>query len=143
MDVFNRLKKFVVQLFQDDQFRYQLASASDEEKATLLEQLDYHFSQQEWESGMLQILDAKERDEFEELSEEQLAALAGAGLKPSDLAFPMYGIGVPHPIDDWNPPHPVDPLPPCRKWWSCLTPHQPYPPQTIYGAPIPKNDLTF
>jgi predicted ribosomally synthesized peptide with nif11-like leader len=131
MDVFNRLKKFVVQLFQDDQFRYHLATASEEERLKLLEQLGYRFSQQEWESGMLQILDAKERDEFEELNDEQLAALAGAGLaaSPEIIAVPMYGI----------PPDEFDHTPRCKNWWSCLPSHDPFPPQAMYGGPSPKD----
>jgi hypothetical protein len=132
MDVFNRLKKFVVQLFQDDQFRHQLATASEEEKLNLLEHFGYRFSQQEWESGMLQILDAKERDEFEELDDEQLAALAGAGLDSSGIiAVPAYGIPVHDPSGDLT----------CKRWWTCLPYHEPYPPQTMYGVPYPKDQL--
>ncbi len=140
MDVFNRLKKFLVQLVQDDQFRNHLANTPQAEQDTLLEQFGYRFSHQEWELGMLQILDAKERNELEELSEEQLVALAGAGIgKPGGIIHPMYGGGVPiDPPIDLIDPHPTrPPLPtPCH-WWKCLPIDDHYPPvQAIYGAPV-------
>jgi hypothetical protein len=127
MDVFNRLKNFLVQLIQDDQFRNQLANTPDSEKEQFLGQFGYRFSQQEWELGMLQILDARERDEFEDLTDEQLTALAGAGVNDV-IVRPLYGV----PVD----PDPVYPTEPCKKWWSCLPSHPTYPrPQPKYGGP--------
>jgi predicted ribosomally synthesized peptide with nif11-like leader len=137
MDVFSRLKQFVVQLFQDDQFRHQLGSASSEERVKLLEQLGYNFSQQEWEVGMLQILDARERDEFEDLTDEQLVALAGAGIDDVTIV-PLYGVPV-----DPDPHYPSYPTKPCTSWWNCLPNHpRPPRPQPKYGGPSLDWDTT-
>ena len=115
VNLFERLKEFLVRLVKDQSFRTQLDNGTVEERQEVLKSSGYIFSKEEFETAALHVLESKERGEFAELTEEELAGVLGgfmggryrtiqavygavswpliASLTPTDsFAQPIYGV---------------------------------------------------
>ncbi|MEM9267024.1 MAG: Nif11 family protein [Cyanobacteria bacterium P01_F01_bin.13] len=136
--ILEKVKDFLVRLVKDAAFATRLQDGSADQVQSLLQEAGYDFSQTEFESATLQILDLKEQNQFHELSEAELVGAVGGWLRrfprypggrfrkrpdrfPKDpILQPMYGVIIEPPVDDYPKP---DPLP---------TPY----PQPLYGVVI-------
>ena len=107
--VIEKVKEFLVRLIKDNEFWTQLINSSIDESRKILQEAGYSFSKEEFETATLEILDLKERGEFNELSEEDLVALVGGLVKydfatspfwrkpwfqPEPIVQPMYGVVI-------------------------------------------------
>jgi hypothetical protein len=127
----DRVKAFLIRLVKDSGFATQLSNLASDQVQQVLKDLGYSFSQEEFETASIQILELKERDEFHDLTETELVGAVGGwmqrfprrGSRPSfyrppfsqpPLVQPMYGVII-DPPDDYVPlpaPNPLpDPLP--------------------------------
>jgi len=77
VNLFERLKEFLVRLIKDPSFRTKLNNGTVEERQQILKSAGYIFSKEEFETAALHVLEAKERGEFTELTEEELAGVLG------------------------------------------------------------------
>ena len=123
VSLFERLKEFLVRLVKDQSFRTELDNGTVEERQQILKSAGYIFSKEEFETAAIHVLESKERGEFTELNEEELAGVLG-GLVDAGLSFrfafqPMYGVVVTEP--------------PATVSWSSEEPIA----QTMYGVIIP------
>lgn len=100
VSLFERLKEFLVRLVKDQSFRTELDNGTVEERQQILKSAGYIFSKEEFETAAIHVLESKERGEFTELNEEELAGVLG-GLVDGELSFsfklplptqPMYGV---------------------------------------------------
>jgi predicted ribosomally synthesized peptide with nif11-like leader len=100
VNLFERLKEFLVRLVKDQSFRTKLDNGTVEERQQILKSAGYLFSKEEFETAALHVLESKERGEFTELTEEELAGVLG-GLASERLSFsfklplppqPTYGV---------------------------------------------------
>lgn len=101
VSLFERLKEFLVRLVKDQSFRTELDNGTVEERQQILKSAGYIFSKEEFETAAIHVLESKERGEFTELNEEELAGVLG-GLVGAELSFrfafqPMYGVVVNEP----------------------------------------------
>ncbi|MGD1805224.1 Nif11-like leader peptide family RiPP precursor [Dapis sp. BLCC M126] len=127
LEILEKVKDFLIRVVKDESFRTQLMSEKVEEVRKVMTDSGYNFSQEEFETASIQILDLKELGEFHELSEEELVSAVGGWGKdfwwrkrfPKDPIFqPMYGVVI-------QPPPKPEPEP------------LPYPePQLMYGIVI-------
>lgn len=130
--ILEKVKEFLVRLVKDTAFVTQLQTNSIDQVQTLLQQAGYTFTNEEFETASLQLLDLKERDEFHELTEEELVGAVGGWIrgyprpypKPYPIVQPMYGVIVEPPDQEYPRP-------------------KPYPtPQPMYGVVIsPPTDI--
>lgn len=117
--ILEKVKEFWVRLVKDTSFRDRLANSSVEERNQYLEADGYNFTKEEFETATLEVIESKERGEFNELSEEELTAVVGGYTGDISKRFlPMYGVPW-LPIDFW----PERPKPPISV------------PKPMYGAP--------
>ena len=119
VNLFERLKEFLVRLVKDQSFRTQLDNGTVEERQEVLKSSGYIFSKEEFETAALHVLESKERGEFTELNEEELAGVLGGfvgGKYP--VIQPMYGVVFPDPE---------------TVWWSSEEPIA----QPMYGVIVP------
>ncbi|MGD1704257.1 Nif11-like leader peptide family RiPP precursor [Dapis sp. BLCC M229] len=131
LEILEKVKDFLIRVVKDESFRTQLMSEKVEEVKKVMTDSGYNFSQEEFETATIQILDLKESGEFHELSEDELVSAVGGWRKdfgwkkifPKYPIFqPMYGIVIEPPEDEYPKPEP-EPLP--------------YPdPQPMYGIVI-------
>ena len=98
VSLFERLKEFLVRLVKDQSFRTELDNGTVEERQQILKSAGYIFSKEEFETAAIHVLESKERGEFTELNEEELAGVLG-GLVRAELSFtspqppqPLYGV---------------------------------------------------
>jgi predicted ribosomally synthesized peptide with nif11-like leader len=77
VNLFERLKEFLVRLVKDQSFRTELDNGTVEERQQILKSAGYLFSKEEFETAALHVLESKERGEFTELTEEELAGVLG------------------------------------------------------------------
>nr|AVH79589.1 Nif11-type precursor [Nostoc sp. PCC 9229] len=137
--IFEKVKEFLVRIVKDEAFRSQLMSEKAEEVKKALENGGYNFSQKEFETAAIQILELKELGEFHDLSEEELLGAFGGLTRISDrIVQPLYGViywppedEYPHP---WPKPKPIDPQP---MYGIVIDPLDP-PLQPMYGVVIPE-----
>jgi len=113
VSVFERLKEFLVRLVKDKSFRTELDNGTVEERQQILKSAGYIFSKEEFETAAIHVLESKERGEFTELNEEELAGVLGGFVGGEfPIIQPMYGvIIVEPPIDTSWPPEPPLPQP--------------------------------
>jgi predicted ribosomally synthesized peptide with nif11-like leader len=119
LEIFEKVKDFLIKLVKDEAFRSQLMSEKAEEVKKTLENGGYNFSQEEFETAAIQILELKESGDFDELSEEELVGAFGGITSISDRVIqPLYGViywppeGHPKPRPrPWPKPIPIDPQP--------------------------------
>ena len=101
VSLFERLKEFLVRLVKDKSFRTELDNGTVEERQQILKSAGYIFSKEEFESAALQVLESKERGEFTELNEEELAGVLGGFVGGEfPIIQPMYG-AILWPPKDW------------------------------------------
>lgn len=108
VNLFERLKEFLVRLVKDQSFRTELDNGTVEERQQILKSAGYIFSKEEFETAALHVLESKERGEFTELNEEELAGVLGGfvgGKFP--IIQPMYGVVTGQPIISWPPQEPI------------------------------------
>lgn len=125
INILENVKDFLVRLVKDTSFREQLQNNVADQAQQFLQDKGYTFSQEEFETASIQLLDLKERDEFHELTEAELTGAIGGWMKKwrpgywrpikpihPPLVQPMYGVIVEPPIaiDPYEPPYP-DPQP--------------------------------
>jgi predicted ribosomally synthesized peptide with nif11-like leader len=91
VNLFERLKEFLVRLVKDPSFRTQLDSGTVEERQQLLKSAGYIFSKEEFETAALHVLEAKERGEFTDLNEEELAGVLGGFVGSGHSPVQVYG----------------------------------------------------
>ncbi len=77
VNLFERLKEFLVRLVKDQSFRTELDNGTVEERQQILKSAGYIFSKEEFETAAIHVLESKERGEFTELTEEELAGVLG------------------------------------------------------------------
>jgi predicted ribosomally synthesized peptide with nif11-like leader len=136
LEILEKVKDFLVKLVKDEAFRSQLINKKVEEAEQVLQEKGYNFSQEEFETAAIQILELKELGQFNELSEEELVGAVGgiASIAPEDsIVQPLYG------VISWPPKGYPKPWP---KPWPRPLP-KPFPqPQPLYGIVISPLDLT-
>ena len=94
VSLFERLKEFLVRLVKDQSFRTELNNGTVEERQQILKSAGYIFSKEEFETAAIHVLESKERGEFTELNEEELAGVLGGMMSVDGELFiqPMYGV---------------------------------------------------
>ncbi len=138
LEIFEKVKDFLVKLVKDEAFRSQLMSEKAEEVKNALENGGYNFSQQEFETAAITILELKELGEFHELSEEELVGALGGISRINDRVIqPMYGVIY------WPPkgyPKGIKPKPDPQPMYGIVI--EP-PVQALYGvvAPVASSEL--
>jgi predicted ribosomally synthesized peptide with nif11-like leader len=95
VNLFEKLKEFLVRLVKDQSFRTELDNGTVEERQQILKSAGYIFSQEEFETAAIHVLESKERGEFTELNEEELAGVLGGC------------VGYKYPIIWWPPKKPI------------------------------------
>ena len=111
VNLFERLKEFLVRVVKDQSFRTELDNGTVEERQEVLKSAGYIFSKEEFETAAIQVLESKERGEFTELNEEELAGVLGGFVGGEfPIIQPMYGVVTWPPIIRW-PPKPPFPQP--------------------------------
>jgi predicted ribosomally synthesized peptide with nif11-like leader len=110
LEILEKVKDFLIRLVKDEAFRTQLMSEKVEDAKKVLEDGGYQFSQKEFETAAIKILELKESGEFNELSEEELVGAVG-GITGTDygLVQPLYGVIY------WPPEEYPKPLPKPRR----------------------------
>jgi predicted ribosomally synthesized peptide with nif11-like leader len=111
VSLFERLKEFLVRLVKDQSFRTELDNGTVEERQQILKSAGYIFSKEEFETAAIHVLESKERGEFTELNEEELAGVLG-GLVGGKLSFkvpqPLYGVVFPEQETvSWSSEEPI------------------------------------
>ena len=107
-EILEKVKNFLIRLVKDEAFRTQLMSDKIDEVVKVMESGGYNFSQEEFETASIQILELKELGLFEDLSEEELVGAFGGGGLISAVAQPLYGVVVTHPEEE--PKLPIHPI---------------------------------
>ena len=110
VSLFEKLKEFLVRLVKDQSFRTELNNGTLEERQQILKSAGYIFSKEEFETAAIHVLESKERGEFTELNEEELAGVLGGFVgEQYPIIQPMYGVVVTEPpIISWPPKEPID-----------------------------------
>ena len=121
INILENVKDFLVRLVKDSSFREQLQNNVADRAQQFLQDQGYTFSQEEFETASIQLLDLKERDEFHELTEAELVGAIGGlmrkkrpdfsrPIKPIEdpIAQPMYGVIVDDPVEPIDCP--IEPI---------------------------------
>jgi predicted ribosomally synthesized peptide with nif11-like leader len=129
LSIFEKVKEFVIRLVKDEAFRTQLMSDKIDEVIKLMEEGGYDFSQEEFETASIKILELKELGQFDDLSEEELVgAFGGLTIASDRVVQPLDGAVISPPEECVNPP--------IIKWIPRPRP-KPWPqPQPLYGIGI-------
>ena len=108
VSLFEKLKEFLVRLVKDKSFRTELDNGTVEERQQILKSAGYIFSKEEFETAAIHVLESKERGEFTELNEEELAGVLGGFMRGELIIQPMYGVVVSEPETvSWSPEEPI------------------------------------
>ncbi len=127
-NLFEKVKEFLVKFVKDQTFRDRLENSSIEEGNQIMQAAGYGFSPQEFETTVVEILESKERGEFQELTEDELLSVVGGLVVGSDITLqPLYGVIAP---GDNPPTYPTKPI-----WWH--KPKPPIHPVPLYGGVQP------
>ncbi|MEC4813248.1 MAG: Nif11-like leader peptide family RiPP precursor [Scytonema sp. PMC 1069.18] len=93
LEILEKVKDFLIKLVKDEAFRTQLMSEKVEDVKKALEDSGYRFSQKEFETAAIKILELKESGEFNDLSEEELVGAFGGITGIGDrFVQPLYGV---------------------------------------------------
>jgi predicted ribosomally synthesized peptide with nif11-like leader len=109
VNLFERLKEFLVRLVKDQSFRTELDNGTVEECQQILKSAGYIFSKEEFETAALHVLESKERGELTELTQEELAGVLGGfiggfiGVK-YPISQPTYGAVLRDLESKFSPP---------------------------------------
>ena len=124
LEILEKVKNFLIKLVKDEDFGTQLMSDKIEDIKKTMADGGYNFSQAEFETAAIKILELKESGEFNDLSEEELVgAFGGLTFKFPYIEpeiQPLYGV-VYWPPEEYPKPHP-------KRW--------PHPVQPLYGIVI-------
>jgi hypothetical protein len=142
-----KVKEFLIQLVKDEDFRTQLVSDKVEDVKQFMADGGYKFSQDDFTTAAIKILELKELGKFEDLTEEELIGAVGgfASWKPWSERFKPHKPN----ISITKPPlilKPIEPVPPIAKY-GAIIPHPvisiPAPPTAIahYGVIMPKEEM--
>ncbi len=108
VSLFERLKEFLVRLVKDKSFRTEFDNGTVEERQQILKSAGYIFSKEEFETAAIHVLESKERGEFTELNEEELAGVLGGFVRGELIIQPMYGVVFAEPETvSWSPEEPI------------------------------------
>ncbi|QFS51378.1 Nif11-like leader peptide family RiPP precursor [Nostoc sphaeroides] len=135
--ILEKVKNFLLRLVKDEAFRTQLMSDKIDEVVKVMEESGYNFSQEEFETASIKILELKELGQFEDLSEEELVGAFG-GLT-SAVALPAYGLP---PLDPEPPIKSIQWIPKLHPSPICgvvVNPHENVP---LYGVVTPPAQLS-
>ncbi|GAA6619424.1 Nif11-like leader peptide family RiPP precursor [Scytonema sp. NUACC26] len=141
LEIFEKVKDFLIKLVKDEAFRTQLMSEKAEEVRKVMADSGYIFSQDEFEEATIKILELKDNGEFYELSEEELVGAVG-GLRyawPAKEEYPTHPHPRPYPKPHPKPypkPYPNDPQP---LYGVVIDPLDP-PVQALYGVVVPNDE---
>ncbi|BAY12285.1 Nif11-like leader peptide family RiPP precursor [Calothrix sp. NIES-2098] len=139
LEILEKVKEFLIRLVKDEDFRQQLMSEKIDEVKKFIADSGYNFSQEEFETATIKILELKELGEFHELTEQELLGAVGGFTKrykplPEEpIAQPMYGIII-EPIG-------IDPQPMYGIVIEPIEPIKPIDPQPMYGIIISDPEL--
>jgi predicted ribosomally synthesized peptide with nif11-like leader len=136
LTILEKVKEFLIKLVKDESFRTQLMSDKVEEVRKVMADSGYNFSQEEFETAAIQILDLKELGEFHELSEEELLGAFG-GLSEltisEPIVQPLYGVVIRPPEDGYPKPDPKPYPKPRPRPFPCVC-KPPIDIQPMYGV---------
>lgn len=141
LEILEKVKNFLIRLVKDEAFRTQLMSDKIDEVIKVMEEGGYNFSQEEFETASIKILELKESGLFEDLSEEELVgAFGGLTTTNNIVARPLYGCVVSPPEECVKPPtikciHKPYPQPLC----GIIVKNPPI--QAVYGAVVSTNTI--
>ncbi|MEH2247729.1 Nif11-like leader peptide family RiPP precursor [Nostoc sp.] len=125
LEILEKVKNFLIRLVKDEAFRTQFMSDKIDEVIKVMQEGGYDFSQEEFETASIKILELKELGLFEDLTEEELVGAVGGFANTNDIvARPLYGVVVSPPKECAKPP--------IKKCIPKLPPH----PQPLYGIVI-------
>ncbi|MEH2127152.1 Nif11-like leader peptide family natural product precursor [Nostoc sp.] len=132
LTIFDKVKEFIIRLVKDEAFYTQLMSDKIDEVIKVMEDGGYNFSQEEFETASIKILELKELGQFDDLSEEELVGAFGGLTNNKDLLVqPLYGVVFSPPEEGGKPP-----VKKC-KWIPKLNPKPIAPPiQPLYGVVV-------
>jgi predicted ribosomally synthesized peptide with nif11-like leader len=110
--ILESVKGFLVKLIKDEDFRTQLMSDKVEDIKKFMADGGYKFSQDEFETAAIKILELKELGEFEDLTEEELVGAVGgfSSWKPWSERFKPHklNLSITKPLLILKP---IDPVP--------------------------------
>jgi predicted ribosomally synthesized peptide with nif11-like leader len=122
LEILEKVKEFLIRLVKDEDFRTQLMSNKIDEVRQVIQDSGYSFSQEEFETATIKILELKELGEFHELTEQELlGAVGGISRIDSTVIQPLYGVVI------WPPKKCLRPCPSPQPWPE---------PQPMYGIVI-------
>ncbi len=136
LTIFEKVKEFIIRLVKDEAFYTQLMSDKLDEVIKVIEEGGYNFSQEEFETASIKILELKELGQFDDLSEEELVGAFGGLINKKDaVAQPLYGVIALPPEECGKPPVKCKWIPkPHPKPWP-LPGQGVHPPvQALYGV---------
>ncbi len=136
LEILEKVKEFLIRLVKDEDFRAQLMSGKIDEFRKVIQDNGYNFSQEEFETATIKILELKEMGEFHELTEEELLGAVGGRLikYPKEPIFqPMYGVIIEPPEDLYPKP---EPLPEPQPMYGIVIDPEPIYVQPLYGVVI-------
>ncbi|MEH2091297.1 Nif11-like leader peptide family RiPP precursor [Nostoc sp.] len=136
LTIFEKVKEFIIRIVKDEAFYSRLMSEKIEEVIKVMEEGGYNFSQEEFETASIKILELKELGQFDDLSEEELVGAFG-GLT-NTVAQPLYGAIVSPPEKGAKPPIKCKWIPkPHPKPWPLPCQAIDPPVQALYGVVSP------
>ncbi|MBN3922248.1 Nif11-like leader peptide family RiPP precursor [Nostoc sp. NMS4] len=141
LTIFEKVKEFIIRIVKDEAFYTQLMSDQSEKVAKLMAESGYNFSQEEFETASIKILELKELGQFDDLSEEELVgAFGGLTNNTEQVAQPLYGVVAqpPEPPAECGKPPKCQWIPkPHPKPWPAPCKATVPPVQTLYGVVSP------
>lgn len=135
--IFEKVKEFLIRIVKDEAFYTQLMSDKIDVVIKTMEEGGYNFSQKEFETASIKILELKELGQFDDLSEEELVgAFGGLTSTNEQVAQPLYGVVVSPPEESGKPP--IQWIPRlCKKPGTLPCKAKIPPAQASYGVVIP------
>ena len=93
MSTFDKIKEFLVRIAKDNEFRTSVESQpTPEEKSQLLKEFGYTFTESEFDSAAIKILELAEQGSFTELNESELVSIIGGSVSRNVV---IYGSSTP------------------------------------------------
>ncbi len=115
LEIFEKVKDFLIRVVKDEEFRTQLMSDKVEEVRKAIADGGYNFSQEEFEAAAIKILELKELGQFDDLSEDELLGAVGGvtdtTANTSSLKLPWYPYPWRHPSPSPTPIPSPTPVP--------------------------------
>ncbi|MEH1830606.1 MAG: Nif11-like leader peptide family RiPP precursor [Nostoc sp.] len=137
LEILEKVKNFLIRLVKDEAFRTQFMSDKIDEVTKVMEENGYNFSQEEFETASIKILELKELGLFEDLSEEELVGAVGGFANTNDIvARPLYGVVVSPLKECAKPPIKCIPKECAKPPIKCIPKPHPIHPQPLYGIVI-------